>query len=147
MLALDPLIGAISAGNCAVLKPSEISVHTSQLLADLIPKYIDSQAVRVVQGAVPEATALLEVKWDKIFYTGFPPILPSFSPSRKVNSCVSPSGSGAVGRVVAQAAAKHLTPVTLELGGKSPVIVDSTVDVQVGNKHLRDLLFHIYSRD
>ena len=70
MLSLDPVIGAIAAGNAVVLKPSEISPATSSLLAKLMDKYLDNSAVRVVEGAVAETTALLEQKWDKICYTG-----------------------------------------------------------------------------
>lgn len=106
--ALVPVLGALAAGNCVCLKLSEVSVNTGSLLADLIPKYLDKDIVRVVTGAVPQATALLKLKWDHIFYTG----------------------NGMVGRVVARAAAEHLTPCTLELGGKSPVFVDKTVDLK-----------------
>lgn len=70
MLSIDPVIGAISAGNAVVLKPSEIAPATSSLLAQLVEEYLDSSAVKVVEGAVPETTALLEQKWDKILYTG-----------------------------------------------------------------------------
>lgn len=70
MLSLDPVIGAISAGNAVVLKPSEVSPATSSLLANLLESYLDNSAVRVVEGAVPETTALLDQKWDKILYTG-----------------------------------------------------------------------------
>lgn len=70
MLSLDPVIGAISAGNTVVLKPSEVSPATSSLLANLLESYLDNSAVRVVEGAVPETTALLDQKWDKILYTG-----------------------------------------------------------------------------
>ncbi|TFK21242.1 aldehyde dehydrogenase [Coprinopsis marcescibilis] len=102
ILTFQPLIGAIAAGCCAVIKPSEIIPTFSTLIAELVPKYLDPAAYRVVLGAVPEITRLLELKWDHIFYTG----------------------NGRVGRIIASAAAKHLTPITLELGGKSPVIVD-----------------------
>lgn len=70
VLSLDPLIGAIAAGNAMVLKPSEISPATSSLIAKLVAAYLDSSAIRVVEGGVAETTALLEQKWDKIFYTG-----------------------------------------------------------------------------
>lgn len=108
-LLLLPLIGAVSAGNCAVLKPSELTPNVSALLAKLVPQYLDPECFVLVEGAVDETTALLEQRWDHIFYTG----------------------NGSVGRVVMQAAAKHLTPVTLELGGKSPTIVmaDANLDV------------------
>jgi aldehyde dehydrogenase (NAD+) len=97
-----------------VVKPSEVAAHTSALLARRLPEYLDGDCVRVVEGAVPETTALLGEKWDYIFYTG----------------------NGAVGRVVMQAAAKHLTPVTLELGGKSPCIVDEHVDLDTAVKRI-----------
>jgi len=109
LLSMDPVIGAIAAGNVVVLKPSEVAPATSSLLARLISQYLDNSAIRVVEGSVAETTCLLEQKWDKIFYTG----------------------SGKIGRIVMAAAAKHLTPVTLELGGKCPVIVDPTVDLEV----------------
>ena len=70
VLSLDPVIGAISAGNAVVLKPSEIAPATSSLLANLLKSYLDNSAIRVVEGAIPETTALLEQKWDKILYTG-----------------------------------------------------------------------------
>lgn len=70
VLSLDPVIGAISAGNAVVLKPSEIAPATSSLLANLLKDYLDNSAIRVIEGAVPETTALLEQKWDKILYTG-----------------------------------------------------------------------------
>src|SRR3954470_9461606 len=106
-LLLAPLAAAIAAGNVAVCKPSEVSAATSRTIARLLPQYLDPRAYAVVEGGVPEATALLEQRWDHVFYTG----------------------NGTVGRIVATAAAKHLTPVTLELGGKSPVIVEGSADV------------------
>src|SRR3954471_3692828 len=106
-LLLSPLAAAIAAGNAAVCKPSEVSAATSRAIARLLPQYLDPRAYAVVEGGVPETTALLEERWDHVFYTG----------------------NGTVGRIVATAAAKHLTPVTLELGGKSPVIVERTADV------------------
>jgi len=108
-LALAPLVGALAAGNAAVLKPSELAPATSAALARLLPQYLDQDAVAVIEGAVPETTALLEQRFDHIFYTG----------------------NGTVGRIVMAAAAKHLTPVTLELGGKSPVVVEPGVDLAV----------------
>eukprot|EP00249_Psilotum_nudum_P007268 c20437_g1_i1 orf=355-1791(+) len=114
LLALDPLVGALAAGNTAVLKPSEIAPATSSLLAKLIPIYLDTSAVRVVEGSISESTALLEQKWDKIFFTG----------------------STQVGRIIMTAAAKYLTPVTLELGGKCPVIMDHTTDLEVAARRI-----------
>ncbi|MHB8878913.1 MAG: aldehyde dehydrogenase family protein [Myxococcaceae bacterium] len=107
-LGLEPVVGAIAAGNCVIAKPSEVAVATSTLIATLIPKYLDPECTAVVQGGVPETTTLLTQRFDHIFYTG----------------------NGNVGRVVMTAAAKHLTPVTLELGGKSPCIVDDQVDLE-----------------
>ena len=113
-LTLVPVIGALAAGNCVVLKPSEVAPATSKLLANELPKYIDNDCLTVVEGAVPETTALLAEKFDHIFYTG----------------------NGAVGRIVMTAAAKNLTPVTLELGGKSPCIVDSNTNLDVAAKRI-----------
>ncbi|KAL6641646.1 hypothetical protein ACP70R_019827 [Stipagrostis hirtigluma subsp. patula] len=114
LLSIDPVIAAIAAGNAVVLKPSEIAPVTSTLLAKLLPEYLDSSCIKVVEGGVPETSALLEQKWDKIFYTG----------------------NGTVARIVMAAAAKHLTPVALELGGKCPVIVDSDIDLQTAAKRI-----------
>ncbi|KAL6492895.1 hypothetical protein OROGR_032654 [Orobanche gracilis] len=108
VLSLDPVVGALAAGNAVVLKPSEIAPATSSLLSKLLGKYMDTSAVKVIEGGVPETTALLEQKWDKIFYTG----------------------NSTVGRIILTAAAKHLTPVVLELGGKCPVVVDLNVDIK-----------------
>ncbi|KAF9443399.1 aldehyde dehydrogenase [Macrolepiota fuliginosa MF-IS2] len=105
---INPLVGAIAAGNAIVIKPSEMGPHVSTLFADLIPKYLDPELVAVVNGAAPEATKLLELRWDHIWYTG----------------------GGRVGRIVSTAAAKHLTPVSLHLGGKSPVFVDPNCDLE-----------------
>jgi len=113
-LLLLPLIGALAAGNCALLKPSEVSPAVSALVTEWLPKYLDRKAVQVMEGGVPETTALLNEKWDHIFYTG----------------------NGAVGRIVMEAASKHLTPVTLELGGKSPCIVDESADLDTAAKRI-----------
>jgi aldehyde dehydrogenase (NAD+) len=109
MLTLSPLIAAISAGNAAVIKPSEIAPASADLIARLVPRYLDADAFSVVIGGVPETTALLEQEWDHIFFTGGP----------------------SIGKIVMAAAAKHLTPVVLELGGKCPAIVDSSANVAV----------------
>ena len=114
LLCLDPLIGAISAGNCAVVKPSAYTPATSQVIADLVAEIYPPEYVSVVQGGRQENTALLEQKFDYIFFTG----------------------SVGVGRVVMEAAAKHLTPVTLELGGKSPAIVDTSADLKLAAKRI-----------
>ncbi|KAK3026524.1 hypothetical protein RJ639_041821 [Escallonia herrerae] len=105
-LSLDPLIGALSAGNTVVLKPSELASECSSFLAKTIPLYLDRKAVKVIEGGTDVAEHLLKQKWDKIFFTGSP----------------------RVGRIVMSAAAEHLTPVTLELGGKCPTILDSLSD-------------------
>uniref|UniRef100_A0A1I8JNQ0 Ion_trans domain-containing protein n=1 Tax=Macrostomum lignano TaxID=282301 RepID=A0A1I8JNQ0_9PLAT len=104
-LTLMPLAGAIAAGNCAL--PSEIASASAALLAELVPKYLDQSCIRVVCGGAKETQELLEQRFDYIFYTG----------------------SSRVGRLVMAAASKHLTPVTLELGGKSPVYVSEGVDL------------------
>ncbi|MDF7641037.1 aldehyde dehydrogenase family protein [Bifidobacterium sp. ESL0784] len=109
MLSLEPMVDAIAAGNCVCLKPSELSPNTSALLERLISQYLDPRAFAVVQGAVPETTELLKQPFDHIFYTG----------------------NGKVGSIVMEAAAKQLTPVTLELGGKSPVFVDASANLNV----------------
>ena len=113
-LTLAPLIGAIAAGNSAVVKPSEVAPHTSAVLARIVPEFLDPECIAIVEGGVPETTALLAERFDHIFYTG----------------------NGRVGRVVMEAAAKHLTPVTLELGGKSPVIVDADADLDVAARRI-----------
>ncbi|WP_225833641.1 aldehyde dehydrogenase family protein [Streptomyces sp. NK08204] len=108
-LLLAPLVGALASGNAVVAKPSELAPVTSATLARLIPAYLDTDAVAVVEGGVPETTALLAERFDHIFYTG----------------------NATVGRIVMRAAAEHLTPVTLELGGKSPAFVDRGTDLAV----------------
>ncbi|KAF7970549.1 hypothetical protein HWV62_23721 [Athelia sp. TMB] len=113
-LSLAPVAGAIAAGNTVLLKPSELSSAVSQLTAELIPKYLDADVCRVVNGAIPETTKCLELQWDHILYTG----------------------SGGVGKIVSAAAAKHLTPVTLELGGKSPAVVDPSCDIALTSRRM-----------
>ncbi len=108
-LLLTPLAAALAAGNTVVCKPSEVAPATSTAIARLLPLYVDPDAVAVVEGGVAETTALLELRWDHILYTG----------------------NGTVGRIVAAAAAKHLTPVTLELGGKSPVIIAEDANLKL----------------
>lgn len=108
-LLLAPVVGALAAGNCVVAKPSELAPATSRVVADLLPRYLDGDAVAVVEGAVQETTDLLAQRFDHIFYTG----------------------NGQVGRIVMRAAAENLTPVTLELGGKSPAFVDRGTDLAV----------------
>ncbi len=108
-LLLAPLAAALAAGNAVVCKPSEVSSASSAALARILPEYLDPDAVAIVEGGIPETTALLDQRWDHILYTG----------------------NGTVGRIVAAAAAKHLTPVTLELGGKSPVIVTKDANLKL----------------
>ncbi|XP_063401710.1 aldehyde dehydrogenase family 3 member B1-like isoform X2 [Mytilus trossulus] len=107
-LTIMPMVGAIAAGNCVLLKPSEVSWNTAQLLEKLIPKYLDNDCVKVVNGGVAETTALLKERYDYVFYTG----------------------NTFVGKIVMKAASEYLTPVTLELGGKSPVYVDKNCDLK-----------------
>jgi aldehyde dehydrogenase (NAD+) len=113
-LMFSPLVPALAAGNTAVLKPSEISAATSSAIAELAPHYFDTQAVAVVEGAVPETTALLKQRWDMIFFTGSPE----------------------VGKIVHAAAAKNLTPCVLELGGKNPTIVHSSANLRVAARRI-----------
>ncbi|KAF2360720.1 Aldehyde dehydrogenase domain [Trinorchestia longiramus] len=113
-LTLLPVSGAIAAGNCVIVKPSEHSPACSKIIADLLPKYIDKECFQVVLGDVPETTELLKEPFDYIFFTG----------------------STHVGKVIQRAAAEHLTPVTLELGGKSPVYLDNTVDFDVAVRRI-----------
>src|SRR5712664_439063 len=114
MLTLSPLIAAISGGNAAVIKPSDVGAATADVIARLLPEYLDRQAFSVVLGGVPETTALLQQQWDHIFFTG----------------------GTTVAKVVMAAAAEHLTPVVLELGGKSPTIVHSSADLRVAARRI-----------
>lgn len=113
-LLMSPLIGAIAAGNTAVCKPSELAPATEALLARLINDNFDPGFIRVVTGGPALTSELLELPWDKIFFTG----------------------SVRVGKIVMQAAARHLTPVTLELGGKSPTIVDETANLRLAARKI-----------
>jgi aldehyde dehydrogenase (NAD+) len=113
-LLLSPLVGALAAGNCAVLKPSELTSNTSDALAELVPQYMDRDAVEIVTGGAEASTALLAERFDHIFFTG----------------------GARVGRVVMEAAAKHLTPVTLELGGKSPCVVATDANLRIAAERI-----------
>ncbi|KAG7154452.1 Aldehyde dehydrogenase, dimeric NADP-preferring-like [Homarus americanus] len=113
-LALLPVAGAIAAGNCVILKPSEVSSTTAETIAELIPKYLDNECFHVVCGGIPETTELLKSRFDYIFYTGSPQ----------------------VGKIVREAANKHLTPTTLELGGKSPLYIDDSVDMDIAVRRI-----------
>lgn len=107
-LIISPLIGAMAAGNCAILKPSELAPNTSHLLSEMIEQSFDPAYITVIEGGVQTSQQLLAEKFDHIFFTG----------------------GTAVGKIVMEAAAKNLTPVTLELGGKSPCIVDSDINIE-----------------
>ncbi|MEL6138573.1 MAG: aldehyde dehydrogenase [Cyanobacteria bacterium J06628_6] len=113
-LVISPLMGAIAAGNCVILKPSELAPATSRVVAELVQETFDPSYVAVIEGGVETAQALLAEKFDHIFFTG----------------------GTRVGQIVMEAAAKQLTPVTLELGGKSPCIVDKDVNVEVTAKRI-----------
>ncbi|KAG2156901.1 Aldehyde/histidinol dehydrogenase [Suillus bovinus] len=113
-LALGPVIGAIAAGNCVVLKPSELAAATSGLIAELIPKYMDNDVIRVVLGAVPETSKLMEYQWGHVLYTG----------------------NGRVGKIIGVAAAKTLSPISLELGGKSPVVIDPKCNFKIAARRI-----------
>lgn len=107
LLTIEPLVGAIAAGNCAVLKPSAYSPATSAVMAEMIRDTFANEYIAVVEGGREENSSLLDCRFDYVFFTG----------------------GVTVGREVMRRAAEHLTPVTLELGGKSPCIVDSTADI------------------
>jgi aldehyde dehydrogenase (NAD+) len=108
-LAISPLVSALAAGNCVVMKPSEMTPSCEQLIKRMIEEVFELNHVACITGGVQETTALLQLKWDHIFFTGSPQ----------------------VGKIIMRAAAEHLTSVTLELGGKNPVIIDKTA-------HLKD---------
>lgn len=113
-LSLSPMIAAIAAGNTCILKPSEIAENTMKMMAKLVNDNFPAEYVHVIEGGVEETTEILKLKFDKIFFTG----------------------STNVGKIVYEAAAKNLTPVTLELGGKSPVIVSASADFEVAAKRI-----------
>lgn len=113
-LAMAPLIGAIAAGNTAVVKPSELTPHVAQMITKVLERAFTDRYVVSVEGDKDVAAALLAEKWDHIFFTGSTP----------------------VGKIVMEAAAKHLTPVTLELGGKSPAIVHEDADIDIAAKRI-----------
>lgn len=113
-LCLAPLVGALAAGNCVVVKPSEHAPASSAAMAELLPRYLDPDAVAVVEGEADATQALIDARVDHVFFTG----------------------GTETGRKVMQAAARHLTPVTLELGGKSPVIVTRHADLEVAARRI-----------
>ncbi|GAB0098231.1 Aldehyde dehydrogenase [Sergentomyia squamirostris] len=113
-LTLLPVAAAISAGNCVVIKPSEISPNCAKFILDKVPRYLDNECYPVVVGGIPETTELLKHKFDYIFFTG----------------------SSNVGKIVHAAANKHLTPVTLELGGKSPCYLDNSCNIAYATRRI-----------
>uniref|UniRef100_A0A8C7N1F5 Aldehyde dehydrogenase n=1 Tax=Oncorhynchus kisutch TaxID=8019 RepID=A0A8C7N1F5_ONCKI len=113
-VTLQPLVAAIAAGNAAVVKPSEVSSHSAKVMEELLPLYLDKELYPVVCGGVSETQELLRQRFDHIFYTG----------------------NSTVGKLVMEAAARHLTPVTLELGGKSPCYIDKDVDLRVACRRI-----------
>lgn len=113
-LVMDPLVGAIAAGNCAIVKPSEMAAHTAAVVRDLLTDIYPAEYVQIVEGGIEETTALIHAPFDYIFFTG----------------------SAAVGKVVMKAAAERLVPVTLELGGKSPAIVDQTANIKIAAERI-----------
>jgi len=114
LLSMQPLVEALAAGNTVVLKPGSASSHTSQVMADMLASVFPSDYVAVIQGGHAENSALLAQKFDYIFFTG----------------------SRHVGQVVLEAAAKYVIPVTLELGGKSPAIVEETADIALSARRI-----------
>ena len=113
-LSLSPLIASIAAGNCCILKPSEMAENTMKAMAKIINENFPPEYIYVVEGGIDETTEILKLKFNKIFFTG----------------------STKVGKIVYKAAAEHLTPVTLELGGKSPVIVTKEANIEVAAKRI-----------
>jgi len=113
-LILSPLVSAIAAGNCAIIKPSELSPNVSRIIFELLPKYLDKDCFCVMAGGTKVAESLLKERFDHIFFTG----------------------SSRVGRIVMKAAAEYLTPVTLELGGKSPCYVDQDTDIAIAARRI-----------
>ena len=114
MLALDPLIGAIAAGNCCIIKPSEYAPNTAKIMKKIVQDIFPSEYITIVEGGVEETTQLLKQRLDYIFFTG----------------------SVSVGKIVMKAASENLIPITLELGGKSPCIVDETADLSLTAKRI-----------
>ncbi|RYO95551.1 hypothetical protein DL764_007673 [Monosporascus ibericus] len=114
LLIMGPLVGAIAAGCTAILKPSESAPATAAVVKEIVEGYLDTSAFKVVLGAIPETTALLDQKWDKIFYTGNP----------------------SVARIISRKAAENLTPVTLELGGRNPAFITRSADLALAARRL-----------
>ncbi|XP_055537748.1 aldehyde dehydrogenase, dimeric NADP-preferring-like isoform X1 [Wyeomyia smithii] len=113
-LTLAPVAAAIAAGNCVVIKPSEVSPACSKFIANTVPKYLDQDCYRVVEGGVKETTELLQQKFDYIFFTG----------------------ANRIGKIIHKACSENLTPCTLELGGKSPCYIDSSADIAIATRRI-----------
>jgi len=113
-LGLIPVSGAIAAGNCVVIKPSEVAPASSKLMEEILPRYVDSDCYQVVTGGPTDTQELLKQRFDYIFFTG----------------------SSMIGKLIHEAANAHLTPVTLELGGKSPVYIDETADMNIAARRI-----------
>lgn len=113
-LLIEPLVGVIAAGNCAVLKPSEVSPHVAAIVSEMIADVFDANYIRAIEGNVQTTASLINADFDYIFFTG----------------------SVAVGKIVMAAAAPHLVPLTLELGGKSPAIVDKSADIKIAARRI-----------
>lgn len=120
LLLLQPMIAAIAAGCAMILKPSDMAPATQDLLVELIPRYLDQNAIRCISAGPQEMQHILDQRYDHIFYTG----------------------SGNVGEIVHVAAAKHLTPVTLELGGLAPAIVTASANIELSGKHIAATKFN-----
>ena len=114
-----PLVGIVAAGNCVIVKPSEVSTNTSDVVAKIIDHVFEESHVAAIPGGIDVATQLLDCNFDHIVFTG----------------------STSVGKIVMKKAAEYLTPVTLELGGKSPCIVDRTADLKLAAKRIINLKF------
>lgn len=119
MVTLSPMVAAIAAGCAVLVKPSEITVASQDLMAEILPKYLDQEAIRVVTGGPKETGLILERRFDSIFYTG----------------------SQKIAKVVSTAAAKHLTPTVLELGGQAPCIVTPSADIDTAAKRITNSKF------
>ncbi|KAH7177023.1 aldehyde dehydrogenase 3H1 [Dactylonectria macrodidyma] len=119
VLMLQPVIAAVASGCCVMMKPSELAVHSERLLYELVPKYLDPLAIRVACGGPSETTYILEKRFNHIFFTG----------------------SSKIARFVAAAAAKHLTPTVLELGGQGPCIVTKTADIELAARRITNAKF------
>ena len=119
LLLLQPMLAAIAAGCAVILKPSELSVHSHELLMEIVPKYLDQSAIRIVSAGPAEMAYILDHKFEHIFYTG----------------------SSNVARIIAKEAAKYLTPTVLELGGQGPAIITRSADLDLAAKRIASVKF------